>query len=306
LFTACNLAPDLHDASWQPEMQPPGTPVPPSSTRAAPATTFDPFANGWVEATSATIGGASWFRQMTATWTVPAVPAGIYTSSPSKHFAVWPGLEPTTNNIVIQPVLFYGFGPGDSGGTRWSLACYVTDRFHNYTNSTLITVNPGDSLTTSLDASNCTASGVCTWTCTATDVSTGQSTSLTQSIGEVLSLAFGGVVEVLGLDLGTCFDYPANGPSVISNIVLYDQTLTPVAPSWSNALYLPNTSCGFGVGSTSDSATLAYTGWVCTPGGSQTCCGYPQGCSCAGERFCSASGSWSACFGSSPTGRPCR
>jgi hypothetical protein len=301
VLVACNV----HDPDDVRASPPPGTPVPPSVERRASPTAFDPFANGWVEWASASLGGGNWFQQMVATWTVPAAPAGSYTASPPMHFAVWPGLEPMTNDVVVQPVLFYGYGPAGSGGTRWNLACYVTDRAHNFTNSPILAVNPGDTLTTNMFATNCTASGVCQWTCTASDLSTGQSTTLSaQPINEPLNLAYGGVIEALGLDLGTCLDYPVNGPSVISNIALYDRSGAQVTPSWDPVRFL--TGCGFGVSSAPDSTTLDYTGWVCTPGTEQSCCAYPQGCSCRGDRACSPGGTWSACIDSSPLGSPCR
>jgi hypothetical protein len=44
---------------------------------------------------------------------------------------------------------------------------------------------------------------------------------------------------------------------------------------------------------------------VCTPGDSRLCCPFPQGCSCPGDQFCRADGTWSGCFGAGRAGQPC-
>ncbi|HEU4730934.1 MAG TPA: hypothetical protein VFT22_23725 [Kofleriaceae bacterium] len=43
----------------------------------------------------------------------------------------------------------------------------------------------------------------------------------------------------------------------------------------------------------------------CTPGDDRLCCPFPQGCSCLGDQFCRADGTWSACFGAGRAGQPC-
>lgn len=57
--------------------------------------------------------------------------------------------------------------------------------------------------------------------------------------------------------------------------------------------------------SAAQSPGVAQSAAVCTPGTSQFCCPYPQGCTCPGEQFCEDDGTWDECYGPSPAPGPC-
>ena len=46
-------------------------------------------------------------------------------------------------------------------------------------------------------------------------------------------------------------------------------------------------------------------GSACTPGAYDSCCPFPKGCSCLGDQFCSAAGTWGACEGAGMAGHLC-
>jgi hypothetical protein len=263
--------------------------------------------NSFIEGTQWTIASGNWFTSMSASMTVPAAPVATYTSSPQMFDSMWPGIEDAIGNVVIQPVLFYGFGPDSVGGNHWTFQCYVTYADGTFFRSSAITVNQGDSLTGTMVATNCNVSGgSCSWTCTVRDNTTNTTQSNTHTITETLTVAFGGLLEVR--QLPSCFDFPVNGPTTLSNIALFNNTSTQVTPTWGirNFPADQGVACGFGVADTSTTTTLEYTGQICTPGDDRPCCPFPNGCSCDGDQTCNAAGTaWGRCIGAGQAGHPC-
>jgi hypothetical protein len=256
-----------------------------------------PADSGWVEDSIWQIGSGNWITRMTANWTVPPKPGEAYANA-NQVFYLFPALVPSGQLVgeIIQPVLQYS----EQATNTWQIAsweCVGSSCAH----STPITVSPGDVLFGSMVATGCNASGVCNWTITTRDVTTGQSTTLSYVGTAVYNIAYGGALEVYNLD--SCAEFPGNGSTTMSNIALYDQNGAALTPSFRTQTNSESPSCAFGARATTTSTTLDYG--VCTPGDLQSCCPYAQGCSCDGDRTCSATGKWGTCQGAGRAGYPC-
>jgi hypothetical protein len=199
--------------------------------------------NGWVEAVQEKVSLKSGddIDKISGTWTVPNDPTDngglIY---------MFNALEPTTQNVIIQPVLQYGAtsAGGLIGGNYWVIASWLVGK--NAYHSPGETVNPGDTISgTTYIAS--VSSGKIQWEIKAKDTTTGAYSNLgAWSTGYTWNWAYSGVLEAYNIT--TCGDFPASTDTVFKNTEVFHgyPSFKSVTPTWYGALYsYGGPSCGF-------------------------------------------------------------
>ena len=195
-----------------------------------------PTVNGWAASASTTATGATSY--LSATWTVPRSPA----RAANQTIYLFPGLEPAaTGDVILQPVLAWnGFGD-----RRWTIASWSCCKDGNVLHSAPRNVSAGDAVTGSVTGTSCDAQGVCSsWRIQTSVPARGISTTLdTSAYGEALDWAFGGALEVYGVD--RCDQYPASGSVQFRNVSVRQASGASAAPPW--AAYQLSPSCVTGV-----------------------------------------------------------
>ncbi len=209
------------------------------------ASTIPPGYNGWAESYQWN-DSTTTLRHMSARFVVPILPANAYANTYALMY--WfPGMQ--NGYAVVQPVLQYGDN-GTWGGAYWTIASWICGAVCEASGHT--TVNVGDVLGGTIDASNCVAQ-LCQW-----DIKTADSTS---GITEWLSVprdwdstyretldrytnADGGVLELH--NLGGCNDL-SGGEHEFSQLVFKDSTGTTITHQWHGPIVDPNASpsCGY-------------------------------------------------------------
>jgi hypothetical protein len=246
----------------------------------------EPTLNGWIE-NSWFYAPGGWFKRLTADWTVPAVPTLTYWDD-NQTFFTFPGLERFGPTAIIQPVLQFGHSAA-GGGNYWAISSWYCGPscFH----SNLVGVSAGNSLHGTISA-DCDPDLNCLWNITA-DSSSGASTRLTLAdFGPAYIWATGGALEVYNLYF--CGYLPPNGPTVFSNISLFDQDGNPLSPNWGTTVNGGTPNCSFGVGTSVDSTALYYSGDCGSCAGAQCgdrdacgrCCGGDCGPTAYCDTFC--------------------
>jgi hypothetical protein len=205
--------------------------------------------NGWIEAVQEQVSLTSGdnIDKVLGTWTVP--------SDPSKNGGViflFNGLEPTTENTIIQPVLQYGVSAA-GGGNYWAIASWLVNPTNAYF-STLVTVNPGDTIQGNTYIKS-TSGGKLNWEIKAKDTTTGVNSNLgAWSSGLTWNWTFSGVLEAYNIT--SCKNLPATTSDVFKgNTVDHGYpSFKSVSPTWYGALY------SYGGPSCSFSATVGSSG----------------------------------------------
>ena len=169
----------------------------------------------------------------------------------------FPGTEPlkapSSEFAILQPVLAWG----QSGIAKWTIQSWACCLKNTTLNSAPVDVEPGDTITGTMQASNCDAAGQCAnWRITTKDERTGASTTLNTADGSAVAedWLFGGVLEIYGVN--TCAQLPPNGVFTFSNIVVKDTKGNPIVPSWTPEYLQDSPSCGLNLASTANSVTL--------------------------------------------------
>lgn len=199
-----------------------------------------PVNNGWIEYAHASLGSGNWFKWLSAFWTVPATPAGSYSSS--QVFYTFPGLESDT--FIIQPVLSYS-------ASGWQMASWHCDDGDNCIHSSFTTAGAGDAIYGKVVASDC-ANGRCTWWIHTMDLTRETETILSVEDTADYRWVTGGALEVYGLS--SCNQYAGSGV-LFSNIYLVDRYDNIVFPTWTHVVQSGTSpDCGWSV--TSDSTTV--------------------------------------------------
>lgn len=195
---------------------------------------------GWVEDTYQYAPSSYTFDVLGSYGVVPAAP-----TQDGATLYYFPGLVSTiTGNCgILQPVLQWGVSPA-GGGNYWALADWWWSN-PNKGYSSLLKVNPGDTLALTMDSNGST------WYVTAFDETTNQSVSKTFNVGSCqFNLAYPAVLEVdTGFPVTNCNQFAHN----VLNF--YDIFLT--ATNGQQQTYSPTNqypigstlSCGFGIGS---------------------------------------------------------
>lgn len=105
-----------------------------------------PTVNGWVEysqgSAPANPYGHTWFGDLNVAFVVPVAP----TSNSGQLIFLFPGLEPTNGNSILQPVLQYGTSAA-GGGYFWAMANWYAIGCCSAVHSPLQRVNTGDTIT---------------------------------------------------------------------------------------------------------------------------------------------------------------
>ena len=223
----------------------PRTLAPIAPTRTTPP---PPDVNGWVERGDWTSGVP--LGSLSATFTVPQAPL-----SNGALIYFFPGSEPADGSTILQPVLQYGNGAA-GGGYYWAAASWFCCPAGWSTHSDLISVNTGDSILGTLNAT--CSGGTCNWTIATTDTTTGGTTTLAaDNVSSPFVWNFGGVLEAYSVT--ACNQYPADGAIAFTNIALLDQNGNPMQPNWSPWVGGVTPACGYSVTiNGSNAMTLTY------------------------------------------------
>lgn len=200
--------------------------------------------NGWVEASEWDVPLASTdnIDYMAGTWTVPSYPAAngalIY---------LFNGIEPSSENWILQPVLQHGSN-GSIGGNYWAIASWLVGPGYAY-HSPLLIVYPGQSIFGFTEQTG-TVGGILEWKVQVQDTSTGTYSWITANTsGLHWTWAYAAVLEAYNVT--SCAEFPSSGKAVFSNSVVYHgyPSYRGISPqSWFRALYsYGGPSCGFNV-----------------------------------------------------------
>ena len=193
-------------------------PVPGQAATAKPASAQPPSTNGW-QAYS-WWSAPQWLTGIYSTYTVPKAPAA---GGSTDYF--FSSLEDSNGGAIVQPVLTWG-------GSSWFIqSWYVWDDNNKSVTGSAVSVAPGDTIYTGVEAAPCSSNGNCTWDIYAWDSRTGGETSLQINAGQPFISAQGGVMEVYGVN--GCNQLPANGSMDFTDISIYGSSFQQVTPSWS-------------------------------------------------------------------------
>ncbi|HLY19612.1 MAG TPA: hypothetical protein VKR61_20435 [Bryobacteraceae bacterium] len=199
--------------------------------------------NGWVEAVQeeVSLGSGDNIDKISGTWTVPNTPTDngglIY---------IFNALEPTTENLIIQPVLQYGAtsAGGNIGGNYWVIASWMVGS--SALHSPGERVNPGDTISGNTYVTS-VSSGKTNWIIKSKDTITGAWSNLkVWTSGYTWNWAFAGVLEAYNIT--TCLDFPSSGETQFKNTKVYHgyPAFTSVPSTFFGAVYsYGGPSCGF-------------------------------------------------------------
>jgi hypothetical protein len=190
-----------------------------------------------------------WVTSMDQEYAVPTDPA----KSGALLF-FWGGLEDNVGNAILQDVLTWGAN-GDivTNPNIW----YVTPWYganNNYVTGPSIHVGVADTIVADLTASDCTSSGVCTWTLASTDTTNGRSTSYTVSTSVSWDTVIGADMEVPSAD--GCVETPANGHAAFRDLVLVGNAGT-ITPDFGTST--PDPQCSVSIRQASNGADILWT-----------------------------------------------
>lgn len=166
--------------------------------------------NGWVEASvwDVPLGSGDNLDFMGGNWTVP--------SNPSLNGALiylFNGMEPSTGNWILQPVLQYGQGAA-GGGNYWAIASWLVGNDYAF-HSPLEKVNSGNSMLGYTKLTS-TSGSTLYWKVFAQDTTTGANSWINaHTSGIHWTWAYAAVLEAY--DVNSCSNFPANGRAVFTN-----------------------------------------------------------------------------------------
>ncbi len=199
--------------------------------------------NGWVEAVEndMPLSSSDNIDWLSGTWKVPPAPAAsgglIY---------LFNGIEPSTQNWILQPVLQYGYN-GYFGGNYWVIASWMVGPNNYAFYSPAERVNAGDTIygTTYITSE---ASGRLNWEVWAQDDTTGVYTWITAwTSGLQWKWGYSAVLE--SYNISSCSQFPNADPNIFSNNAAYhDYPSYVTAPGsfggWVNSGWT-GPQCGF-------------------------------------------------------------
>jgi hypothetical protein len=224
---------------------PPGAGEGDRSLSAAAAPAF----NGWVEsANDASNGPLNW---ISANWTVPPAPL----EDVGQTLFYFPGIQPieqlSEHYTILQPVLRWYAG-------LWTIESWNCCVEGNANMGPAAVVNSGDTLYGYVQGDGCDARGVCTdWFVHTGDWTNGAHSWLrTSAYGNVMGWAFGGVLEVYGVD--DCDQYPPSGSITFSNIQTRSTSYQQVYPTWNVGVTSEPPQCDYGVSAPSSSTVTLF------------------------------------------------
>ncbi len=162
-----------------------------------------PNDNGWMETVGWTAPAA--VGEFSATFIVPSGP----TRSDGQVVYLFPGMQDSANQNIIQTVLQYG-NNARFGGSYWVMASWFGgDAWGgNYYTGTAYRVNVGEELSGSMWGNKSDCSGGCLWTAWMTDSTYNNVSSISVHTNLSWTHVFGGVLEAHVVD--SCHDYPSS------------------------------------------------------------------------------------------------
>jgi hypothetical protein len=179
----------------------------PTRHSASPAKTsgHNPSWNGWVEASQENLswlGGSDNIDWESGEFYVPNNP-----SMNGGLIYIFNGIEPASQNWILQPVLQYGYSPA-GGGYYWGIASWLVGTGGAW-HSPLVKVNAGDKLWGFTEQTG-QSGGTSYWETEAYDLTTGAYSWITASSwGLHWTWAYEGVLEVYGVNY--CSQLPSSG-----------------------------------------------------------------------------------------------
>lgn len=193
-------------------------PEPAISTRqraAAPASITPGTGNGWVEAveTDTSLASGDNIDWLSGIWTVPAAP-----SATGGLVYLFNGIEPTSQNWILQPVLQYGYN-GYFGGNYWVIASWMVGPNNYAFYSPAERVNSGDKIygTTYITSQS---NGKVNWEVFAEDDSTCVYTWITAwTSGLQWTWGYSAVLEAY--NISSCSQLPNSDPNIFTNDSAY-------------------------------------------------------------------------------------
>ena len=166
----------------------------------------NPSVNGWVEASQEDL----WW--LSSSDNVDWMSGEFYVpNNPSVNGALiylFNGIEPATQDWILQPVLQYGYSPA-GGGYYWAIASWMVSSGGYAFHSPLERVNPGDKLWGFTEQTG-QSGGTSYWETEAYDLNTGANSWITAwTSGLHWTWAYEGVLEVYGVNY--CSQLPSSG-----------------------------------------------------------------------------------------------
>lgn len=205
--------------------------------------------NGWVEAVEEEVSLSSGdsLDKITGTWTVPKNPTVngglIY---------LFNGLEPTTQDLIIQPVLQYGAN-GLFGGNYWVMASWQVGK--SAVHSPPVTVNVGDTISGLTQITSVSGTKF-TWEIKIKDTTIGKYSKITQTTsGYTWNWAYSGVLEAYNIT--ACGNFPKSAETSFQSTKVEHgfPSFKSVTPAWFGVVYsYGGPLCGFGtsIGASND------------------------------------------------------
>ncbi len=209
-----------------------------------PAKGKAPTINGWVEASQwdVSLSSSDNIDLMDGYWYVPSNP-----SVNGGLVYLFNGIEPSTENWILQPVLQYGVGYA-GGGNYWTIASWLVGPNYVF-HSGLVTVNPNNLIFGYTEITSTSGSNL-NWKVQAYDENTGAYSWITASTnGLHWTWAFSGVLEAY--NIGSCSQLPSSDYAYFYDSYVYHgfpayNYITP--QGWYGAVYgTGGLSCGFSV-----------------------------------------------------------
>lgn len=229
-----------------------GQPIDPSArprTSSASRASVLPAISGWVEsAHDDSNGPLNW---ISANWTVPQPPL----LDLGQTLFWFPGIQPieqlSEHYTILQPVLRWNQGV-------WTIESWNCCVDGNANVGPAAVVNSGDTLYGYVEGHGCDARGVCSdWFVHTGDWTTGAHSWLnTSAYGNVMGWAFGGVLEVYGVE--DCDQYPSDGSVSFSNIQVRGANYLQVYPDWNVSITNESPQCNYGVDAATSSSVTVY------------------------------------------------
>lgn len=216
-----------------------------------------PTVNGHLEFAYEDAPSNNSWRSIEAKWVVASKPTASYDLY--EVYYTFPGLQSQEegDNVILQPVLQYGYNGGFGCISCWYAASWRCDERPGGTcgHSSPFSVSVGDSIYGLIQSEACYG-GICSWSVITLDMTTNiRSTLSFDDPDDLYTLAIGGDVEVYNLD--TCNHFPTNGV-FYSGITLLDEG-GPTVPSWSHYIQPgASPSCEYDVSSTASTVDLYH------------------------------------------------
>lgn len=204
--------------------------------------------NGWVEYADWT--AAQTPGRLATTWHVPDVPA----TDVGQTLFYFPSYEPSSGNAIVQPVLQWGVSAA-GGGSYWAIASWWVGPKGAARHSSLLQVNPGDTIRGTITATQCDDAGGCKFVIVTRDETIDNARQLTVVESIPYTWTQAAVFEVYRVT--DCSQLPANGVR-FGSFVFDDQDGSPLGATWTPEYSVGTHACNFQVRTDGSGVTLGW------------------------------------------------